>query len=119
MVFIDHEKAYNKVQRKVLWRCLEARGVPVAYISAIKEMSNKAKIRVRKLGGDSKHFPIEMGLYQESELSPFLFAPVIDKLTQNIKDEVSRYMLFVDDIVLIDETGNRVNVRLEVWRQTL
>lgn len=28
-------------------------------------------------------------------------------------------MLFADDIVLIDETCNRANVRLEVWRQTL
>ncbi|XP_070026013.1 uncharacterized protein [Nicotiana sylvestris] len=28
-------------------------------------------------------------------------------------------MLFIDDIVLIDETGAGVNERLEVWRQTL
>ncbi|KAG5581032.1 hypothetical protein H5410_051659 [Solanum commersonii] len=28
-------------------------------------------------------------------------------------------MLFADDIVLIDETRDRVNARLEVWRQTL
>jgi len=28
-------------------------------------------------------------------------------------------MLFVDDIVLIDETRDRVNAKLEVWRQTL
>lgn len=28
-------------------------------------------------------------------------------------------MLFADDIVPIDETRDRVNARLEVWRQTL
>lgn len=28
-------------------------------------------------------------------------------------------MLFVDDIVLINETRNRVSAKLEVWRQTL
>lgn len=28
-------------------------------------------------------------------------------------------MLFVDDITLIDETLDEVNVKLEVWRQTL
>ena len=28
-------------------------------------------------------------------------------------------MLFGDDVVLIDETRRGVNVKLEVWRQTL
>ncbi|KAK4374541.1 hypothetical protein RND71_005218 [Anisodus tanguticus] len=33
--------------------------------------------------------------------------------------EVRWCMLFTYDIVLIDETRNRVNVKLEVWQQTL
>ena len=41
MVFIDLEKAYDKIPRNVLWWALEKHKVPTRYVALIKDMYHK------------------------------------------------------------------------------
>jgi len=85
----------------------------------IKDMYEGGQTSVRMPGGISNDFTVSMGLHQGSALSPLLFTLILDELTRGIQDEVPWCMLFANDIVLIDETRQRVNDKLESWRLML
>jgi hypothetical protein len=119
MVFIDLEKAYDKVPRDVMWWALEKHKVPTKYITLIKDMYKDAMTCVRTCDGDTSDFPIKIGLHQGSALSPYLFALVMDEVTRDIQGDIPWCMLFADDVVLVDESRAGVNMKLELWRHTL
>lgn len=42
---------------------------------------------------------------------------IMDELTTHIQEEVPRYMLFVDHLVLVDELKDGMNAKLEDGRR--
>jgi len=61
MVFIDLEKAYDRVPREVLWICLENKGVSPEYIRVIKDIYEGGRTNVRTPGGVTNDFIVGMG----------------------------------------------------------
>jgi len=113
MAFNDLEKAYDRVPREVLWRCLEKKGVSPLHIRVVKNMYKGGRMSVGTLGGVNDDFSVGIGLHQGSALNPFRFTLVMDELTRGIQYALPWCMLFVDDIVLIGETKQGVNDKLE------
>ena len=97
----------------------EQEAVPLKYVSIIRDMYKGMVTNVRTCGGLTDEFPITIGVHQGSTLSPFLFVIIMDEITKRFHEEIPWCMLFADDIVLIDETKEGVNTKLELWRQTL
>jgi len=88
LVFIDLEKAYDKVPHEVLWECLEKKDVSMVYIKVIKDMYEGVTTSVRTSANGTEYFPIDIRLHQGSALSQFLFTIVMDELTREIQDVV-------------------------------
>ena len=58
MIFIDLEKAYDRVPREVMWGVLEKKVVPLKNIKLIKDIYEKDVTRVKTSGGITSEFPI-------------------------------------------------------------
>ena len=43
LVFIDPEKAYDRVPRQEVWRCLREQGVPEKYVRLVKDTYEDAR----------------------------------------------------------------------------
>ena len=84
LVFIDLEKAYDKVPREVLWWISMKKKVSIKYIDIIKDMYDRVVANVRTCGDITSDFSITIGLLQGSALSPFLFSIVMVEITKTI-----------------------------------
>ncbi|KAK3536453.1 hypothetical protein QTP86_012528 [Hemibagrus guttatus] len=118
-VFVDLEKAYDRVPREELWYCMRKSGVAEKYVRVVQDMYERSRTVVRCAVGQTEEFKVEMGLHQGSALSPFLFAIVMDQLSEEIRQESPWTMMFADDIVICSESRGQVEENLERWRFAL
>ena len=118
-VFVDLEKAYDRVPREELWYCMRKSGVAEKYVRVVQDMYEGCKTVVRCAVGVTEEFKVEVGLHQGSALSPFLFAMTMDRLTDEVREESPWTMMFADDIVICSENREQVDEKLERWRFAL
>ncbi|KAK3553266.1 hypothetical protein QTP86_032776 [Hemibagrus guttatus] len=118
-VFVDLEKAYDRVPREELWYCMRKSGVAEKYVRVVQDMYERSRTVVRCAVGQTEEFNVEVGLHQGSALSPFLFAIVMDQLSEEVRQESPWTMMFADDIVICSESREQVEENLERWRFAL
>ena len=111
--FVDLVKTYDRVPREELWHCMRKSGIVEKYVQLVHDMYERSETVVRCAVGTTESFKIKVGLHQGSALSPFLFAVIMDRLTDKVRREPPWTMLFADDIVICEETRKEVKQRLE------
>ena len=82
-------------------------------------MYEGSKPVVRCAAGTKENFKVKVRQHHELALSPFLFAVIMDRLTDAVRGEPPWTMLFAVDIVTCKETGEEVEQRLEFWKYAL
>ena len=78
MVFVDLEKAFDRIPRDLIWWCLRKKGVP-EYVRIVQDMYRSCKTKVVHQKGETEYFAIEVGLHQGSALSPLLAIIITSK----------------------------------------
>ena len=76
-------------------------------------MYDEATTTVRSAAGLIKEFKVGVELHQDSALRPFLFAIIIDRLTEDIRKDAPWDMLFADNIVLCRQNHRELEEDLE------
>ena len=93
LVFIDLEKAYDRVPQQEVWRCLREQGVPEKYVRLVKDTYEDARTQVKTSVGLTGHITVRVGLHQGSSLSPYLFDMILDVMGRGIKEQPPWCML--------------------------
>ena len=90
-------------------------GLAEKYVRIVQDMYDDIITAVRCAVGVTEGFEVKAGLHQGSALNPCLFALVMDRMTDDIREEAPWTMMFADDIVICSESKERVEEKLESW----
>ena len=106
MCFVGLQKAYDSVDRELLWKVLARAGVPSVMIDVIRQFHDGMRARVRMDDGElSEWFEVAQGLRQGCVLSLLLFniffAAVIEVALQRFSEDDT----ILENLVFLDE-GN-------------
>ena len=104
MAFVDLEKAFDRVPRKVIWWALRKLGVEERIVQVVQGMYANARSRVRVVEGYSEEFEVKVGVHQGSVLSLLLFIIVLEALSYEFRSGVPWEDLYADDLVIIAES---------------
>lgn len=116
-VFVDLEKAFDRVPRGAIRWALRRQGVPEQLVVLVMALYEGARSRVKSMAGLSEEFDIGVGVHQGSALSPLLFITVMEEATKECRRGGPWELLYADDLVITAESKEEMKERFEIWRE--
>ena len=119
MCFVDLEKAFDRVPRKVMEWALRKKGLAEVLVQAVMSLYEGVRTKVKVGSGTSEYFWVRVGVHQGSVLSPLIFAIVVDVVTEHAREELLNEILCTDNLVLMSESLEDLRKRFQRWRSAL
>ena len=85
MCFVDIEKAFDRVLKKVMEWAKRKKGLPEVIVRAVMSLYHGAKTKVLVGFESSEEFLVQGGVNQGSVLSPTIFAIAVDVISENVR----------------------------------
>lgn len=127
--FIDFKKAFDLVDREILWRKMNQMGLKGKMVDMIKEIYKETSNEILMKEEKTDRFFTNKGVRQGCPLSPILFNIYINDLDDEIRKKGEGgtalnsntkifTLIYADDLVLVAENGedlNRMLKSLQKW----
>lgn len=125
LAFIDLEKAFDNIDRELLWNILIRRGYPKHLVEAIKSLYKETSICLVIGGNLTEAIPTNKGVRQGCSISPTLFNIYIDDMFRTWKSYVNpgiylknntflNSLLYADDKVIIQDSEDKLQKSIYV-----
>ena len=122
--FVDFKKAFDFVNRDIIWYKLIKLGVRGKLLNVIKSMYNSVKSRVKYDNELSNDFDSYLGVRQGECLSPFLFSMYLNDIEDEFYLKGSEgidvgsiklfLLLYADDMTIFAETAEGLQKGLDI-----
>ena len=118
LAFVDLEKAFDTVPRKMAMATLRWMGAPESEVKMGEAMYENTTGRVVVGSGMSNEFQVNIGLRQGSALSPLLFILVMELISRKISTtDALKKSMYADDLVIGAEHREELQGALEEWNE--
>lgn len=121
-VFIDYEKAFDRIDRSLLWHKLVYENVSSKFVRAVKSMYTEVKSCIKYKSILSGFFNSHMGLKQGDLSSPLMFMMFINDIVDNINSDLENIftveqirffmLLYADDAVVFAKSSESLQSML-------
>ena len=101
IAFIDLSKAFDTINRELLWKHLSKLGVPPKFLSILRQLHDRMQARVLTGEIQSEFFEVKVGVKQGCVLAPVLFNILLSAITSLLHR------------VIVNEDGVHVEYRLD------